>query len=294
MAFSKVVEGRLFGITTQFTDTRMPVGDSASGTHTKIVNPFRGTLLWDDMFYVLHGVSVGGGATGGSFTVTIQTDAVKGYTGLPIAIAVLGPLSKTTVVMDNMHGSPGSPLPTHCFIDQGVASAGATQAVQFQCYAMAKQYRGTLGTPGMNTSERIIQGNLVRGDSSGKYFGTTDDTGVSVDATFTLGTSGSDMGMRRIRQWDRAFYWQVSHGAVAGTWDFDVFGYFAGATFSIATTGTTGNMATAGQKLPIRSNIGGQSPNPYQVCWTEVTAGGVSTCRTVVLAKTGRGSQAKS
>jgi hypothetical protein len=290
VAFDKTIEAKIFGVTNQNSSVRLAVGDSSGGTFTAKANPLRGSLVWDDCQFVIQGLSVAGGATGGSYTLTIETDAVSGYTGLPIARTLLvGPLTKGTVVMQNLHNSPGAPLPTRLNITQ-VATGGG---IWLQCHVLAKQYRGTLGTKGVKTSERVVQGVLTRGDSQAKYFATTDDTGVSDDTTFTLGTSGNDLGMNRIRLWDRAFYWAVSNGTVAGTWDFDIVGKVGGNTFTIATTGTTGNLAAAGDKFALFSKMGGISPNPTQVIWTEVSAGGVSRCTVVGMAKTGRGSMIK-
>jgi hypothetical protein len=289
MAFDKVVQSRIFGVTNQNSDTRMPVGDSSGGTFTGMVNPLKGTLLWDDCMYVLHGVSVAGGATGGSYTITVQTDAVSGYTGLPIAsVAGLGRNSASTIVLSNSHQSPGSPLPTHIFVDQTAAGGG----IWFQCHVIAKQYRGAFGSPISRTSERIIQGNLLRGTSTAGQF--ADDRGMTEDATFTLGTTGSAMGLNRLRLWDRAFYWAVAGVSIAGTHDVDIVSTVGGTTFSVASTGTGGALNVAGEKLALASNFFGQSPNPTAIIWTETTAGGVSDARVVVLAKSGRGSMAKS
>lgn len=287
MAFDKVVEARIFGCTNQNSDVRLPVGDSSGGTFTGKPNPLKGTLLWDDAVFVLHGVSVAGGATGGSYTVTLQTDAIVGYTGLPIATATIGPLTKSTVILDNLHHSPASPLPTHLFIDQTAAGGG----IWLQCHVIAKQYRGSFGTPISRTSERIIQGTMFRGTSTGGQFG--DDRGMTADATFTLGTTGSRMGMNRLRLWDTALYWAVAGVSAAGTHDVDIVTTVGGRTFSIASTGVAGVLDAAGEKLAIANNFYGQSPNPTHIIWTQVTAGGISDARVVVLAKSGRGSQGK-
>jgi hypothetical protein len=288
MGFEKVVEARIFGITTQDADLRMTAGDSSGGTFTARANPLKGSLMWDRAMFVLQNVAVTGGATGGSFTVTIETDALAGYTGLPIARATLGPDSATTVVMDNLHQSAASPLPTHIFIDE---TAG-TREVTFTCDVIAKQYRGTLGTPGANTSERILQGDLIKGNSAGFEVG--DDAGISVDVTFDLtGASGSQIGMHRMRHWDNALFWAVAGVSIAGTHDVDVVSEVGGATVTIATTGTGGALNVAGEKLALANNFYGQCPNPTAVIWTEVTAGGVSDARVVGIAKSGRGSMGK-
>src|SRR3989304_3446697 len=198
MGFDKVVNSRVWGVTNQNADVRMTAGDSSGGTFTRQANPLRGTLLWDRCMFVLTGVSVAGGATGGSYTITIETDAVSGYTGLPIArLSGVGPASLTTLVLDNLHQSPGSPLPTHIFIDQTATGGG----IWFQCHSIAKQYRGMLGTPGAASSERVIQGTMLRGASyAGGPF--TSGAGMTVDETFTIdGTSPpiSSLGLRTMR-----------------------------------------------------------------------------------------------
>ena len=286
MAFEKVVEARIWGVTNQNADLRLTAGDSSGGTFTGRANPLRGTLMWDDCMYVLQGVSVAGGATGGSYTVTIQTDAVVGYTGLPIASATIGPLTPATVIMDNLHQSKASPLPTHIFIDQTATGGG----IWLQAHAIAKQYRGTLGTAGANTSERILQGTMLRGASGGGF---ADGRGMTEDATFTLGTTGSALGMHRMRLWDHALYWAVAGNSIAGTHDVDIIGLVGGVSTSIASTGTGGALNVAGEKLALASNFYGQSPNPTAIIWTETTAGGVSDARVVMMAKGGRGSLAK-
>ena len=286
MSFEKVVEARIFGVTAQDTDTRMPVGDSAANAHTRFPNPMRGTLLWDECTYVLQGVAVAGGATGGSYTVTIQTDAITGYTGLPIASVALGPNSPSRVVMTNSHNASCSPIPTHMFIDQTAAGGEIT----LQCHVLAKQYRGTRPSAAAGTAERIIVGTMLRGTNQGGF---ADSRGMTEDATFTLGTTGSALGMHRMRLWGKALYWVQAGVSIAGTHDVDIVGRIGGATFSIASTGTAGAVNVAGEKVAIASNCAGLSPNPTQIIWTETTAGGVSDARVIVLAKTGRGSMAK-
>lgn len=290
MGFDKTVETRIFGLTVQVTDMRLTTGDSSGGTFTSIANPMRGTLLWDRCMYVLQDVAVSGGALGGSYTVTIETDAIVGYTALPIArVSSVGPNSATTLVMDSLHQSPASPLPTHIFIDQ--TAGGSTQGITLNCHVIAKQYRGFLGSPASNTSERVIQGNMIQGNSSTIDF--SGDEGVSADTTFTIGTSGSALGMHRMRLWDHALYWAVSGNTEAGTHDVDIIGTVGGVTVSIASTGTGGALDLADEKVALANNFFGQSPNPTAIIWTEVGAGGVSDFRVVVLAKTGRGSMAK-
>lgn len=291
MSFEKVVDQRIWGVTTQVKDTRITTGDSTGGTFTGRVNPLKGSLMWDRGMFVLQNVAVAGGATGGSYTVTIETDAVVGYTGLPIAQASgLGPNSATTVVMDNLHQAPAIPLPTHMYIYQVAAGGGIT----LTCDVLAKQYRGTLGTPGASTAERVLQGTMLLGGAAGPF---TDSRGMTEDDTFTLGTSGDARGMHRMRLWDNALFWAVQGVSADGTHDVDIIASVGGATASIASTGTGGALDVAGDsysyRVALSSNYYGQCPNPTEIIWTETTAGGVSDARIVMIAKGGRGSMAK-
>lgn len=286
MAFEKVVSARIWGVTNQNSTARLVNGDSSGGTFTAIRNPQRGTLLWDEAVYVLQGVSVAGGATGGSYTVTLQTDAVAGYTGLPIASVTIGPKTKSTVIMTNSHQTAASPLPTHLFINQTASGGG----IWLQLHVLSKQYRGVLGTPGAKTAERILQGNMLVGNSSGGF---GDDAGIAASATFTLGTTGSALGLHRMRLWDNVFFWVIAGNSVSGTHDVDIIAKVGGITASIASTGVAGALTAAGQKVAISNNCFGQSPNPTQIIWTVQSAGGVSDARIVLLGKSGRGSLAK-
>lgn len=290
MGFEKVVDARIWGVTTQNSTLRTVAGDSTGGTFTGRVNPLKGSLMWDRAMFVLQNVAVAGGATGGSYTVTIETDAVSGYTGLPIARkADIGPNSPTTIVMDNLHQSGACPMPTHLYIVQDAAGGGIT----LTCDVVAKQYRGFLGSPASNTSERIIQGTMFRGASfSGGYC--VSGKGIDSDETITLGTSSSTLGLHRMRMWDHALFWSVSGESAAGGHDVDIVATVGGATVSVASTGTGSAIgATGGWKEAIPNLLYGPIPNPTAIIWTEVSAGGVSDARIVCLAKSGRGSLAK-
>jgi hypothetical protein len=287
MGFEKTIDARIWGVTAQNSTLRTTVGDSSGGTFTARTHPLKGTLMWDRGMFVLQNVTVAGGATGGSYTVTIETDAVVGYTGLPIARATLGPNSPTTVVMDSLHQSPAIPLPTHLNIVQSAAGA-----LTMTCDVIAKQYRGTLGTPGANTSERVLQGNMLEPAMSG-----VGGAGISADTTFSVdGTSFSGRGMRRMRHWDNALFWGVIGGTNAGTHDIDIVATVGGNTVSIATTGTAGALDIAGDSLSDRVAVAnqfyGQCPNPSAIIWTQTTAG-CSAPSVVMMAKSGRGSLAK-
>jgi hypothetical protein len=291
MSFEKVVDQRIWGVTVQNSTARITVGDSTGGTFTGRVNPLKGSLMWDRGMFVLQNVAVAGGATGGSYTVTIETDALVGYTGLPIAQASgLGPNSATTVVMDNLHQSAAIAQPTHMYINQTAAGGGIT----LTCDVLAKQYRGFLGSPASGTAERVIQGTMLLGGAAGPF---TDSRGMTEDETFTLGTSGDARGMHRMRLWDNANFWAVQGVSADGTHDVDIIASVGGATTTIASTGTGGALDVAGDsysyRVALANNFYGQCPNPTEIIWTEVTAGGVSDARIVVLAKSGRGSMAK-
>ena len=298
MGFTKVVQRRIAGYTECNATHRRVLGDYTGATAAPLdatigANPLRGTLLWDRCMYILQGVSVSGGAVGGSYTITIQTDALVGYTGLPIASATIGPNTRADsgVVMDNLHQSAASPLPTHINVSQG-----STGLVTFQVHAIAKQYRGTLGTQGSRTAERVIQGTMIQGVSGvGLHNGFADGKGFDASTTFTIGTTGSDMGLARMRLWDTALFWAIAGVSVDGAGDMEVIADVGGVTTSIASTGTGNALSAAGEKLALANNFYGQCPNPSQIIWTEGSAGdGISDCRVVVLAQSGRGSLAKS
>lgn len=287
MSFEKVKDVRPWGVTNQNSTVRLTTGDSSGGTFTGIVNPFRGTIMWDQAMFVLQGVSVAGGATGGSYTITLETDAVLGVTGLPIARAVgIGPLTKKTVILTSMHNSESAPLPTHINITQTASGGG----IWFQLWALARQYRGTFGAPGQKTAERVLQGVMLRGTSTSGQFG--DDRGFVASATFTLGTTGNNQGLGRMRLWDSALYFLVTGNSVSGAHDVSIIGKMGGTTVTIASTGNSGTIGAVG-RFAIPSNFNGQSPNPTQIIWGVSSAGGVSDGRIIVLAKSGRGQMSK-
>lgn len=287
MKMDKSIDARIFGCTTQNSTLVMPVGDSVGDAFTQRINPMRGTLLWDKAMYVLNDVAVAGGATGGTYTITVMTNAVRGFTNLPIAqVALVGPNSPTTLNMDNLHQSPGSPIATHVEITQVNGGGGLTMTMD----VVGKQYRGTLGTPG-GTAERVLQGIMLKGNSAG--YATGDDKGVLVSSTFTLGTSGSNLGMNRMHLWDNAFFWAVAGESISGAWDVDIVGKVSGTTTAIASSGVGGALTAAGQKVVLANSFYGQAIVPTAIIYTEETAGGVSDSRVVMLAKGGRGSLAK-
>ena len=275
--FAKVVEAQLWGVTAQNSDIRFAMGNSAGGTFVAKANPLRGTLFWDDCCFVLTGVSAAGGATGGSYTVTIETNAIAGYTALPIARATIGPNTARTVVMDNLHHCKGSPMPTTLFIDQTATGGG----LSLQAHCIAKQYRGALGMQGNKTAERILQGSLVS------------PAAITADTTFILGATDTDLGMKHMRLWDAAMFWLILGSTTTGTWDADIIGRVGGSTVTIATTGAAGAGSAQGDKIALTNNFYGQAFTPTQVIITEVNAGSAEIVDVVGIAKSGRGSMGK-
>jgi hypothetical protein len=291
MSFEKVVDAELWTVTAQNStmDSRIGVGTTAANVFTPGVSPLKGSLLWDKCTLIVHDLVVAGGATGGSYTIAVTTDAVVGYTGLPIATeATVGPNSPNTIVLDSLHQSSSCVRPTHLLVTQDAAGG----AITFKIHAIAKQYRGVLGTPGAKTSERILQGTMIRGASfTGGQF--VSGKGFDSDETITLGTSSSNLGMHRLRLWDAALFWAVAGESASGSHDVDIVGEVHGDTVTIASTGAGGALDAAGEKLAITNNFYGSCINPTAIIWTEVTAGGISDARVVGVAKSGRGSMAK-
>lgn len=290
MSFSKVVDTAIFTASLLNSSQRMPLSGTYSGatlsTVTALANPLRGTLLWDECIYTITGVTVAGGATGGSYTITLETDAVMGYTALPIASVILGPnhVNGAAIIMDNNHHCPGSPLPTHVQMTQG-----STGLCSFTINAVAKQYRGTLGTAGNRTSERVLQGSLLGNPGPGAGTITT----ITTDTTFVLGRTDTDIGMGKMRLWDNAFFWAVGNSATTGTWDVDIVGRVGGATTTLARTGTAGTITALWDKKPLINQFYGCMVNPTHVIVTEVSAGTIAGLEVVGIAKGGRGTQAK-
>lgn len=286
LSFGKVLDVRIAGFTAINSTQRVKLGDysgATAGTATVGANPLRGTLYWDDCMYVITKASVAGGATGGSYTITIETDALSGalgYTGLPIASVTIGPNSTATggIVIDNTHNSKGSPVPTHIQVTQG-----ATGVCTFDVHAIAKQYRGVLGTAGNKTSERILSGSIMKSVPN-----------LTTAMTYYIGTTDTDLGMGRMRLWDSAMFWAVAGSTITGTWDVDLIGKVGGVTTTLASTGTAGTLTTIGDKKVLANNFYGQCANPVQLIVTEVGAGGIAGLDVVGIAKSGRGSMAKS
>jgi hypothetical protein len=216
--------------------------------------------------------------------VYLETDALftaTGTTGLPICGVSLGPNSTNSVPFTNLHQSSASPMPTHLNFIQH--AGGATGGISLQCQVTAKQYRGTLSTPGGGNSERVIAARLL-----------TQGT-LSADTTFAIGASASNVGLNKMRLWDNALYWAVAGVSLSGTHDFHIVGRMptSGATVTIARTGTGGVVAAAGARRALTNLFFGPSLNPTHIIWDVVSAGGISDARVIVLAKTGRGSMGK-
>lgn len=288
MAFDKSVKARIAGVTNQNTtlDALNALGDSTGNAFTAIVNPLRASRFWDTCAFVMTGISVAGMATGGSYTVTLYTNAIAGYTGLPVAsLTGIGPNSPKSLVMTNSHQAKCAPLPTHFLVTQTAAGGG----LWFQLHANAKQYRGTLSNSGSRSSERVLEGTMM---NSEKVLATNDND-INSSSTFTLsatGASGSYAGLDKMDIWDNAVYWVVAGETISGTHDVTMVGTIGGVTFPIATTGTGGALNVAGEKLALASNVYGCSPKPTAILWTVASAGGTSSARVVVAAKSGRGS----
>jgi hypothetical protein len=299
MAYEKVKHERLFGYTGQGTlDAIQPVGDSSGGTFTQRANPMSGTDFWDSCMYVVHGVSVAGGATAGSFAITV-VGTVDGVTGLPIAeVSGLGTNSSTSLTVVNLHNSPSSILPAGVIVQDRAAAAAGT--VSFQLWCLAKQYRGS----GRKwTKDRTVSGTLFR---SNTHLTTPivngDDT---IDLSVT-GASGNFQGLDAIRLWDNALYWFTHTGIYGVTGSSSIYrGDIVGAignttggnTITIATATGLGQLSDApgviGEKLAMAQEHFGISPRPDSIILTETTAGtGLSGVRVLVAAKTGRGTLA--
>jgi hypothetical protein len=294
MAYDKTLDTWLFEAVLVNSTVRKELGPKLSGADLATVttaraNPMRGTLLWDEAMYIITGMTVAGGATGGSYTITLQTDAILGYTALPIASATIGPNHKLTgaIVMDNVHQSPGSPLPTHVQITQG-----STGLCHFTINAIAKQYRGVLGGNTNKTSERIMVGRL-HGDAT-----PATPSSETVDTNYPLGNTNT-LGLHKLRLWDKAFFWAIGTSAVTGTWDVDIVSYvhagLAGSTVTVATTSktTAGAISALWDKKPLINLFYGSMTPPASVLITEVSAGTNKGLVVVGMAKTGRGTAAK-
>lgn len=285
MSYEKVVYGRLCGVSVQDSTVLLPVGGQSGGTGVlSPPNLMSGALMWDRACYILTGVAVAGGATGGSYTVQLVSSAISGYTELPVCNTVtLGPNSPVRTVLTNSHNSPCTLMPTHLRITQTATGGG----LDLQLIAMGKQYRGSARNKrGMGS--RVQVSRLY--STNAAYGG----LGLSVDTTVAMtagGASANFGGLDAMALWDNAIYYVIAGETIAGTHDVDVIGTLTdGVTYQIATTGTGGALNVAQEKLPLTNNFFGASPRPSHIIWTEVNAGGVSDSHVIVIAKSGRGS----
>ena len=285
MAYEKMVSGRLLGVSAQDSTVKLPVGGQ-SGT-TNLLSPpnlMSNSLMWDNVCYVITETAVGGGATGGSYTVQLISDAISGYTELPVCNTItLGPNSPVRTVLVNAHSSSCTILPTHARITQ--TAAGGT--LQFQLWAMAKQSRGSARSrSGRGTRVQVAKLYGTNAAYGGK--GLSEDTTVTITAG---GASANFGGLDAMALWDNALFYVIAGETIAGTHDVDVIGTLTdGVTYQIATTGTAGALNAANEKLPLTSTFFGSCPRPSHIIWTETTAGGVSDAHVIVIAKSGRGS----
>jgi len=194
----------------------------------------------------------------------------------------LGPNSPTTVVMDSLHQSASAPQASKINITQ-TASGGA---LTLTCDAVAKQYRGTLSTPGSRTSERVLQGQLIG-------FGETPTNGqtMTTSSTWTCnGLSASNIGMNKMRLWDSAFFW-ITGVTVSGEWSAAIVSTVGGNTVSVASCAAS-SVTADGDKVALANSFYGQCPNPTAVIVTENSAGTLNG-NVIGIAKSGRGSLAK-
>ena len=101
------------------------------------------------------------------------------------------------------------------------------------------------------------------------------------------------IGMGRMRLWDNAMFWAIAGSTLTGTWEVDIVGTVGGRTVTIATSGTTGNIAATGDKFALANAAYGQCVNPTRIIVTEVSAGTINALEVIGIAKSGRGSLAK-
>ena len=256
-------------------------------------NPFSGTLFWDTMQYWLTGVSL---AEACSYTVVVETDAIDGYTGLPIAGVSLSTAGSTGFVrIPNLHGVRCSPVPTHVNVIRTNAIAG-TSEITFKLWGMGKASRGSLSTSGGKGkgSDHVLQGDIFR---TGRALSVD---ALAVDSRFTLtttGASGSFQGLNKMAQWDNAMFWLVGGFTWNGAWQAHIAGTIDGVTYIMAETiakklnGTSDAASHPWPKVPLFNYYGGIAQRPTELIITEVdvTAVGISDTRVVMIAKSNRG-----
>ncbi len=283
MAFEKVVSGLLWTLTAENDSLNYDQAGLVTGgtgviaTHDHIMSNHK---FWDHCVYTTDSMAVSGGATGGSYTITI-VGTVAGFTGLPIArLSDIGPNSPDSEVIPNLHNSTGSIIPTGLSVVQG-----NTGAITVSVFVDAKTNRGVL-SGGATGGDRVLEGVLRTEDA------------LQVDATRTTSVPGGTTfsntgGMHKMRFWDQAMYW-VKTFITDGTWEVDIVGKtHEGTTITMARTGTGGTIAATEDHcmIPIPSlNFAGQSFPPVETIWTEVGAstGGIS-ASVIFSAKTSRG-----
>ena len=305
MAYEKVVHAKLMDASSMTTfPNRLTQPTAATGhSHLRLVlagvtdangstftpNPFNGTLLWDSMNYYLTGVSIG---TGASFVIVVETDAIAGFTGLPIAGVSLSTGSSGFVRIPNLHKVPGSPVPTHVNVIRTVGTG--TSSCAFTLWATGKAQRGNLSTQGGagKCSDRTLQGAMWNSARNR----TIDD--LAADATFTLtagGASANFQGLDKMALWDQAMFWFVAGATVNGSWQAAIEGTVDGVTYIIAETtakklnGTSDAASFPNPKVPMEHYYAGSTPRPTRIIINEIDAGGISNAQVVMVAKSTRG-----
>lgn len=263
------------------------VTDSNGSTFTP--NPFSGTLFWDSMNYYLTGVSIG---TGASYVIQVETDAIAGFTGLPIAGVSLSTGSSGFVRIPNLHKIPGSPVPTHVNVIRTVGTG--TSSCAFQLWASGKAQRGTLSTQGGagKCSDRTLQGAMW---NSARNLSIDN---LTADATFTLSAGGGSanfQGLDKMALWDQACFWLVAGNTVNGSWQAAIEGTINGVTYIIAETtakklnGTSDAASYPRPVVPLEHYYAGVTPRPTSIIINEIDAGGISNAQVVMVAKSTKG-----
>lgn len=261
-------------------------GDS---TGRNVANPFRGTLYWDSMNFYLTGASQ---TAGTSFVIQVETDAIKGHTGLVIAgISTSTGGTSGFLRIPNLHKTPGSPIPTHLNVIRTVGTSGT---ITFELWAQGKATRGNLSTSGGagRGGDRVLQGNMF--DSA---INLSADA-LTADATFTLtagGASANFQGLDKMSLWEHTNFWLVGGATTTGSWQAAIVGTINGVTYVIAETtakklnGTSDAASYPNPVVPLEHYYSGVCPRPTSVIITEVDTGGISNCRVVMVAKSHKG-----
>jgi len=282
MSYEKVSVQNIYTFADQDSDIRMPVG-GASASQTATHSRFVGDKLWNNCVYTLNNFGIGGGATGGSYSLTVE-GLIDGVTVGIARVTGLGPNSVTTQILDNLFQSPGGPTPIGVSLVQ-VSAGGTFNGV---VSAIGKTYRGVLPS-GPRDSFRVAEGVLMT------YAGLAADITTDLIANPAAGgTFGSNGALNRLYLWDAAYYCIEIGLGLTGTWDIDIIGEINGATVTLARTGTGGSISATedGTNLPLANQFYGCCVRPTQIIVTEETDGGIS-FSVHAMAKANRGQRHK-